>query len=173
MPRFGGGSARRPRDPSISRIITPAPLSNVTGRLEFDPSLFPLLFQNGYSRATAFRTNLFKRIHGLTVAVYSSLFDRSKSKRMDLKEKREREKHIYSWWVPRSCPNRHVTSGYPVLLRCYRLPIRISSASPSHSSRTSPIRISPRSLLFGSVSQMTCCGRIMGYVRGINYTIHG
>lgn len=95
MPRFedrreGRGPAR---DPSISRIITPAPLSNVTwARIRSSPLL---LLQNGYSRATAFGTRVF--LQGLTVAVYSSLFDRSKSKRMDPSqgEESKRKTHIY------------------------------------------------------------------------------
>lgn len=54
-----------------------------------------LLLQNGYSRATAFGTRVF--LQGLTVAVYSSLFDRSKSKRMDPSqgEESKRKTHIY------------------------------------------------------------------------------
>lgn len=141
-----------------------------------------LLLQNGYSRATAFGTRVF--LQGLTVAVYSSLFDRSKSKRMDPSqgEESKRKTHIYIYTHQERAsirggshvPVQIVTSLTVTSVTDYRygspLPLSLSLSSAS---RTSPIRISLRSLFFGSVSQMTCRSRIMGYVRGINYTIHG
>lgn len=78
----------------------------------------------------------FERVlsRGLTVAVYSSLFDRSKSKRMDPSQEQKKNIHIYiyiytsgtriySWWVP-----VQIVTSLTVLLV---LPIRISSPSLS------------------------------------------
>lgn len=63
----------------------------------------------------------FERVlsRGLTVAVYSSLFDRSKSKRMDPSQEQKKNIHIYIYihirnedlFVVGPCPNRHVTNG--------------------------------------------------------------
>lgn len=79
----------------------------------------------------------FERVlsRGLTVAVYSSLFDRSKSKRMDPSQEQKKNIYIYiytsgtriySWWVP-----VQIVTSLTVLLV---LPIRISSSSLSLSS---------------------------------------
>lgn len=63
----------------------------------------------------------FERVlsRGLTVAVYSSLFDRSKSKRMDPSQEQKKNIHIYIYihirnedlFVVGPCPNRHITNG--------------------------------------------------------------
>lgn len=126
--RSGPGSVVTPR---ISRVITPAPLSNVTrGELEFDPPPLPLL-QNGYSRATAFRTSPFTRVNGSRVLE----FIRSIKIEANGSLSRAKEKHIYiytsgtriySWWVP-----VQIVTSLTVLLV---LPIRISSSSLSLSS---------------------------------------
>lgn len=101
--------------PRISRVITPAPLSNVTrGELEFDPPPLPLL-QNGYSRATAFRTSPFTRVNGSRVLE----FIRSIKIEANGSLSRAKEKHIYIYihirnedlFVVGPCPNRHVTNG--------------------------------------------------------------
>lgn len=125
--RSGPGSVVTPR---ISRVITPAPLSNVTrGGTRIRPSSPPpppkmvILVQRPFERVLS---------RGLTVAVYSSLFDRSKSKRMDPSQEQKKNIHIYiytsgtriySWWVP-----VQIVTSLTVLLV---LPIRISSPSLS------------------------------------------
>lgn len=112
--RSGPGSVVTPR---ISRVITPAPLSNVTrGGTRIRSSSPPpppkmvILVQRPFERVLS---------RGLTVAVYSSLFDRSKSKRMDPSQEQKKNIHIYIYihirnedlFVVGPCPNRHVTNG--------------------------------------------------------------
>lgn len=99
------------------------------GELEFDPPPLPLL-QNGYSRATAFRTSPFTRVNGSRVLE----FIRSIKIEANGSLSRAKEKHIYiyiytsgtriySWWVP-----VQIVTSLTVLLV---LPIRISSPSLS------------------------------------------